>query len=93
MRIVGEIAHPNLKITIFKNDGKFSIKFESGLLEQTYKFRDDDRLATVEDVKKVVDAPFIEKIEDIPRGMYGAKMDAMQRNLPQPEENEFEVIV
>ena len=93
MRIVGEIEHPRLKITVFKNDGKFSIKFESGLLEQTYKFRDDDRLATVEDVKKVVDAPFVASIEDILRGMYVAKMEAMQRNLSQPEENEFETII
>ena len=92
MRIVGDIPHPRLKITIFKNDGKFSLKCESGLLEQIYKFRDDDRLATADDVKKVVDAPFIEKMEDLLRGMYDARMMAMQRNLTQIEE-EFEVIV
>ncbi len=92
MRIVGEIAHPRLKITIFKNDGKFSLKCESGLLEQIYKFRDDDRLSTADDVKKVVDASFIEKMEGILRGMYDARMTAMQRNLMQMEE-EFEVIV
>ncbi len=92
MRIVGEIVHPRLKITIFKNDGKFSLKCESGLLEQIYKFRDDDRLATADDVKKVIDASFIEKMEEILRGMYDARMSAMQRNLTQMEE-EFEVIV
>lgn len=93
MRIVGDIAHPQMKITIFKNDGKFSLKCESGLLEQIYKFRDDDRLATVDDVKKVVDAFFIKKMEDILRGMYEGKMEAMQRNLAQPEDAEFETIV
>ncbi len=93
MRIVGEIEHPRLKISVFKNDGKFSIKFESGLLEQTYKFRDDERLATVDDVKKVADAAFIQTIEDILRGMYEAKMAAMQRNLAQTSEEEFEVII
>ena len=93
MRIVGDIAHLHMKVTIFKNDGKFSIKCESGLLEQIYKFRDDDRLATVEDVKKVVDASFIQKMEDILRGMYEGKMEAMQRNLAQPEDAEFETIV
>jgi hypothetical protein len=93
MRIVGDIEHPRMKISIFKNEGKFSIKFESGLLEQLYKFRDDERLASVDDVKKVVDAVFVEKIEDILRGMYGAKMEAMQRNLVQSEEDEFEVII
>ena len=92
MRIVGDIPHPRLNITIFKNDGKFSLKCESGLLEQIYKFRDDDRLATADDVKKVVDALFIEKMEDLLRGMYDARMTAMQRNLTQVEE-EFETIV
>ncbi len=93
MRIVGEIEHPRLKISIFKNDGKFSVKLESGLLEQTYKFRDDDRLATVADVKKLLDTVFIEKVEDILRGMYAAKMETMQRNLAQPNEDEFDLIV
>jgi hypothetical protein len=93
MRIVGEIEHPRLKITIFKNDGKFSLKFESGLLEQTYKFRDDDRLASVDDVKRLVDNTFVEKIEEILRGMYAAKIETMQRHLAQPEDDEFETII
>ena len=63
MRIVGEIDHPRLKISIFKNDGKFSLKFEANLLEQIYKFRDDERLGSVDDVKRIVDAAFIEKIQ------------------------------
>ncbi|MBL7818203.1 MAG: hypothetical protein JNL70_24545 [Saprospiraceae bacterium] len=92
MRIVAEIDHPRLKITVFKNDGKFSIKFESGLLEQTYKFRDDERLSTVEDVKRLIDTEFIEKIEDILRGMYALKMETMQRNLMQVSD-EFPQII
>lgn len=92
MRVVGEINHPRLKITIFKNDGKYSLKFEGGLLEQTYKFRDDARLGTVEDVKRLVDADFIEKIEEILRGMKTAQLSAMSRAFPIDEE-EFDVIL
>lgn len=92
MRIVGEIDHPRLKITVFKNDGKFSLKFEGGLLEQTYKFRDDERLGSVEDVKKIVDADFIQKIEDILRGMKTAQLSAMERAFPVDAE-EFDVIL
>ena len=93
MRIVGDITHSQMKITIFKNDGKFSLKFESGLLEQTYKFRDDERLATVEDMKQIVDQSFIHKIEEILRGMHDAKLDTLQRHLTQPEDDEFDQIV
>ena len=92
MRIVGEIDHPRLKITVFKNDGKFSLKFEGGLLEQTYKFRDDERLASVDDVKRMVDADFIQKIEDILRGMKSAQLAAMERAFPIDAE-EFDVIL
>ena len=93
MRIVGDIEHPRLKITVFKNDGRFSLKFENGLLEQTYKFRDDQRLTTVDDVKSIVDQSFTEKIEEILRGMHEAKMDAMSRNLPSLDDAEFPKII
>lgn len=92
MRIVGEIEHPRLKITIFKNDGKFSIKFEGGLLEQIYKFRDDERLSSVDAVKSLVDAEFIAKIEDILRGMKMAQITAVTRAFP-VDEAEFDVIL
>jgi hypothetical protein len=92
MRVVGEIDHPRLKITVFKNDGKFSLKFEGGLLEQIYKFRDDARLGSVEDVKRMVDADFIQKIEEILRGMKSAQLSAMERAFPIDAE-EFDVIL
>ena len=92
MRIVGEIDHPRLKISIFKNEGKFSIKFEAGLLEQTYKFRDDERLGNVDDVKRIVDADFIAQIENILRGMKQAQTRAMERAFP-IDEHEFDLIL
>jgi hypothetical protein len=92
MRVVGEIEHPRLKITIFKNDGKFSIKFEGSLLEQIYKFRDDERLGSVDAVKSLVDAEFIAKIEEHLRSMKIAQMSAIARAFP-VNEDEFDVIL
>jgi hypothetical protein len=92
MRIVGEINHPRLKISIFKNDGKFSLKFEGGLLEQIYKFRDDERLGSVEDVKRIVDADFIAKIEETLRLMKIAQLSAIERAFP-VDADEFDVIL
>ena len=92
MRIIGEILHPIMKITVFKNDGKLSIKFESGLIEQIYKFRDDERLQTFEDIQKIIDEAFIQKTEEILRGMYDIKQAAMNRHLAIDEE-EFEKII
>ena len=44
MRIVGDIPHPKMKITIFKMNDKLSVKFETGLVEHIMKFRDGSPL-------------------------------------------------
>jgi hypothetical protein len=63
MRVVGYIEHPNMKISIFKMDNKFSVKFEGGLCEQIFKFREDTQLDKVEDVKKMITSAFVESVE------------------------------
>jgi len=93
MRIIGNIEHPILKITVFKMDNKFSVKFESGLYEQTYKFRSSDTIQGLEDIQKMVDAAFCsEVLQDFNR-MHQRKNQAMARNLPQEVGGEFEEII
>ena len=38
MRTLGEIKHPEMKISLFSWNGKYLVKFEQGFCEQTYKF-------------------------------------------------------
>ena len=59
MRIAGEIPHPILKITVLQMNNRYVLKLEANLLEQTYKFNEDDNLRTFEDVKKLVDEDFL----------------------------------
>jgi hypothetical protein len=42
MRVVAEIPHSNLKITIFAWNSKYLIKLEKGVYEQTYKISEMD---------------------------------------------------
>ncbi len=42
MRIIDEIPHSEMKITIFQMNQKYIIKFEKGPLEQVYKFSELD---------------------------------------------------
>jgi len=93
MRIIGDIEHPNLKITVFKMDNKLSVKFESGMYEQTYKFRVTDSLENMEDIKKIVDAPFIQSVETELIKMHQIKNEALSRSIPATEEDEFEEII
>jgi hypothetical protein len=58
MRVVGEIPHPELKITIFHWNNRYLIKLEAGLLEQTFKVQEYD-VASEEELKKIVNEDFI----------------------------------
>jgi hypothetical protein len=58
MRVVTEIPHPAVKITIFSWNGKYIIKLERGPLEQTYKVSELDILAEA-DIIKMIDEDFI----------------------------------
>ncbi len=61
MRIAGIIDHPVLKITVMEMNNRYVLKLEVNLLEQTYKFNEDDHLRSFEDIKKMVDDEFIKE--------------------------------
>ncbi|MBK8428780.1 MAG: hypothetical protein IPL27_23790 [Lewinellaceae bacterium] len=62
MRIIGEIQHPTLKITIFKMGERTSVKFENERYEQTYKLGTDERWTRLETIQQWVDTDFLEKV-------------------------------
>ena len=92
MRIVGEIPHPRLKITLFEHNEKFAVKFETGLLEQTYKFRQNAAINSIEEFKKFLDQSFITKAEQMFTPMMENKSSSLRRNLP-IREDEFDEII
>jgi hypothetical protein len=93
MRIIGTIDHPTLKITVFKMNERLSVKLESGLYEQTFKFRSGEGVDTLEDVKNFIDAGFIEGVSENLQRMHQLKMQALSRQLPETVEEEFEEII
>lgn len=60
MRIVGEIDHPECKITIFHWNNKYLIKLELGPFEQTFKLNEFD-IGSEAELKKIVDEDFIDQ--------------------------------
>jgi hypothetical protein len=96
MRIIGEIQHPTLKITVFKMDNKLSVKFETGLYEQTFKFRESNELNNFESVQKLVDEQFVSAVLENFAKLHQMKNEALGRFLPQTQagvEREFEEII
>jgi hypothetical protein len=58
MRIVREIPHPEIKITIFHWNNRYLIKLEAGAFEQTYKVSEFD-ITSEEEVIALLDDDFI----------------------------------
>lgn len=92
MRILGHIDHHTLKITVFQMDNRLSVKFESGLYEQTYKFRSGMEINNLADVKAIVDGPFIQAVLEEMNRMNRISNQALSRHLSEGEE-EFEEII
>lgn len=77
MRIVGEIKHPVYKITIFKMDTRYSVKFEDRDLEQTYKFREGEIVQSLADVYALMDQAFMQSIDEAFEQMRNASVRAL----------------
>ena len=60
MRVVGEIPHPECKITIFSWNNRYLIKLELGLLEQTFKINQFD-IPEEAALLSIIDEAFIQK--------------------------------
>lgn len=92
MRIIGNIEHPILKISVFKADNRVSVKFETALYEQTFKLGDDERFASIEAVKEWVDAQLLEDVLAGFRQMHAARLSVEKRKFPATEEHFEEII-
>ncbi|GEO02387.1 hypothetical protein AAE02nite_00510 [Adhaeribacter aerolatus] len=78
MRVLSEIPHPAVKITIFAWNGKYIIKLEKGSLEQTYKVSEMDILDEA-DIPKLLDETFINNALQRFGEMSKALHDAQER--------------
>jgi hypothetical protein len=58
MRIVGEIPHPDCRITLLSWNNRYLIKLEQGFLEQTFKINQFD-LIQESDLNKLLDEKFL----------------------------------
>ena len=93
MRIAGYIEHPQLKITVFELENKFMVKLESGLFEQTYKFRKSMTIDSVDAIREVISEDFIEKVTQVFPQMYNIRQEALLKKLPKENKTEFEEII
>jgi hypothetical protein len=78
MRIVGEVPHPELKITLLSWNNRYLVKFEQGYLEQTYKIDQFD-VSGDEAVKLILDTTFLDSVSQRFRAMDQDWSEAIRR--------------
>lgn len=69
MRIVDEWNENEIKVTIFHMNGRYSLKAESLLLEQTYKFR-DGQFTSVGEIRSSLNGKFWEAVKSTFKNMH-----------------------
>lgn len=79
MRVVREIPHPQVKITIFHWNNRYLLKLEAGAFEQTYKISEFD-ITSEEDVIAVLDDTFMVQALTRFNEMAESLTDAVKRN-------------
>ncbi len=59
MRIIDNIPHESMTISIFQMNDKYMVKFEAGPMEQTFKFSIEE-MKNVENFKTKITTEFID---------------------------------
>jgi len=78
MRVIGEISHPQCKITLFHWNNRYLIKLEQGPFEQTFKIQEYD-ISSEDEIKLVVSEEFIQSALIQFNSMNQALNDAMSK--------------
>lgn len=63
MRIIGEIPHPQYKITILKMNDKVTIQIEDRLVSQSFVFRDGTGIRDLSSATELLSDVFLERVD------------------------------
>ena len=92
MRIVGDIPHPQMKITIFKMEERFSVKFENGFYEQIFKFKLGE-VSNLESLISAISDTFVNAVLLNFENLHQIKLKHFSSFLSKEMEDEFEKII
>jgi len=69
MRVIANIPHHKISITVFSMNDKYQIKFEAGPMEQIFKIPHNE-INGIDGIQKMVDNIFLEKVMERFNEMY-----------------------
>ena len=89
MRILGEIAHPRLKITLMQH-GRYLLKLEDVDVEITYRFRDGEGIASLADAQRMLDLGLLQEAE---QSIMQLSASRRRYQKPPEEDDDFPSII
>ena len=92
MRIIGEISHPQMKITVFKMDTRISVQFEHERYAQIFKYHDHPQIESFEDVKRLITTDMIREVLLTFRSMHQTSLQALNA-MHEDKQDEFDEIL
>lgn len=78
MRLVANIPHEDVRISVFAWNDKFLVKFEKAGMEQTYKIAEMD-IPGDGDLEKMIDDEFVDFVLETFQNMGNAWREARER--------------
>ncbi|MCB0531140.1 MAG: hypothetical protein H6574_04435 [Lewinellaceae bacterium] len=93
MRIIGNIEHPELKITVFKMDDRVTVKFENQAYEIGIKLGSNDQLNTMESISTWADQSLVKALQQVMNQLHLHRLEADNRAFPAGLISEFEDII
>lgn len=87
MRTIGHIEHPTHKITVLEHNNKITLQIESGLLSQSYAFRDGSPVSDFAAVQKFCSEDFLSKIDqrfrEMNRDYFNQISEGIEQKFPE----------
>lgn len=91
MRIIGEIPHPQYKITILKMNDKVTIQIEDRLVSQSFVFRDGTGIRDLSSATELLSDVFLERVDKRFADMRADYLAAIE-NLNNDVLDDFDII-
>jgi hypothetical protein len=92
MRVLGYIENTPYKVTVFKMNHKFTVKFETGLYELAFKLREAENMQGLDDIKNFVDEDLVTSVKRRFHEMHRAALRAFAK-FNKSTEDEFDEII
>jgi hypothetical protein len=92
MRIIGQIDHPRLKISVFKMDNRITVQFENEWYSQSYKFK-QGLIQTLDEVKQILTPELVQTIEKHFQQMHLIGLKAIASTVAQSQEQIWDEVI